>query len=265
MHRNILLFFVACIYYALVSYSLFAFGAGIIVSSLLLFGLPAYLLARFSAAPAAVLIAVVVFGTGISLVFEGVAHIYGIWYTIGVDEFRLFGLVPIEVVFTSILQILFLTLLYELVFDDGVYSTSSARARFIAFGVFLASAVLLLLTHVYLLKGIYFSHSYLWLLAILVGSTLATLAAQQSLTLRFARRLGCFTAIAFIPLFLSTVIAVENTQKIFAYTNDYLYSFTWFGNTLPLEEILLILVLPLFVATFYELYLDDGQLNTPNT
>jgi hypothetical protein len=37
------------------------------------------------------------------------------------------------------------------------------------------------------------------------------------------------------------------------------YTFNFFGSTLPLEEILLALVLPLFVATFYELYLDDAK------
>lgn len=262
MHRNVLLFFAGCIYYSLSVYGLFSFDAGLLLSSVILFGIPAYFLARYSAAPFNVLVSVMILGAGLAILLEGIAHIYGIWYTVGVDELRLLGLVPIEVIFSSVLQTLFLVLLYELVFDDGEYTTSHQTVRFTAFGVFFISAISLVAIHEYVLRGIFFTHSYLWIIGILIASTLATLAVARSLNLRFFDRLFSFTVIALIPLSASLVLAVSNSQKIFAYAHDYLYTFYIHGNMLPIEEVVLMLAMPLFVATFYELYLDDGELKS---
>ena len=259
MHRNIVLCFVGLLYYSLVGYALISFDIGSLTSALFLFGAPAYFLARFSAAPAAVLISVTAFGAGMAFLLEGIAHITGIWYFVGVEELRLFGVIPLEVIAISILQTLFLTLLYELVFDDGEYSESHARVRFAALGVFAVGVLLLLSLHLYLLHGVFFSHSYVWILVTLVGASLAALSVEKTLTLRFFDRLVLFTCVSAVPLLVWLLVSVAHTYKVFAYTHDYFYTFTIFGSAIPLEEILLSLAFPLFVATFYELYLDDGK------
>lgn len=264
MHRNVLLAVGALVYYALAFYGLYTFEAGLIVTSLTLFGLPAYVLARFSAAPFAVIVSVIALGAGLVVLLEGIAHIYGIWYTIGVDELRLFGLIPVEVFLCTILQTLFLALLYELIFDDGEYTTSKASVRFTAFGVFCLCVLSLIGIHQYLLKGIYFTHSYLWILGILVASSLATLAVHRALSVRFFDRLAAFCVVGAGPLLIGVFLSVANTHKVFAHVNDYVYSFTLGGDILPLEELLLVLVMPVFVATFYELYLDDGKVTSVN-
>ena len=261
MHRHVLLSAVGLTYFCLATFALTTFDFGLLTSSLVLFGVPAYLLARYSAAPSAVVLSVVAFGAGIAILLEGIAHIYGTWYTVGVDELRIFGLIPLEVIVTSILQTVFLALLYELIFDDGEYSTSSETVRFTAFGVLCLCVLSLVGIHQYVFNGVYFSHSYIWILGILVSSTFATLAVTRSFTLRFFDRLFAFTAVASIPLFLSLFVAVLNTHKIFAHTHDYLYAFTFFGNVVPLEEVLLVVAMPIFVATLYELYLDDGKVS----
>lgn len=257
MHRTVLLIAGGITYYCVSSLALVTFDFGLLLSAIVLFGLPAYMLARYSAAPGWVLVCVAVFGAGIAILLEGIAHLYGVWYTLGVDQLRLFGLIPLEVIVSTIIQTLFLVLLYELIFDDGQYTTVKESERMYAFGVFGLSVLSLIGIHQYLLNGIYFSHSYIWIIGILVAATLATLAVTHSLTLRFFDRLAMFTLVAFVPLMLSLVVAVANTHKIFAHTNDYLYTISLFGSAVPLEEFLMLLVLPLFVATFYELYLDD--------
>lgn len=259
MHRRVLLLLFAIVYFVLSTCALIVFDAGLIFTTAVLFGIPAYILARFSAAPAAVLVVVATFGAGISIVLEGIAHTYGIWYTIGVEELRLFGLIPIEVIGTSVVQTLFLVLLYELMFDDGEYTEDTASTRFISFGVFFVGALTLLALHQYLLKGIFFAHSYVWILGILVASILSSLAVTHSLTLRFFDRLCAFVCFTSVPLLCGLLVSLVNTQKVFAYSHDYLYTFTVFGNMVPIEELLLVIVLPLFVATVYELYLDDGK------
>lgn len=259
MHRNVLLFFAALLYYALATYALYSFQSGLLVTSLVLYGLPAYALARYSAAPGTVLVAVATFGTGMTILLEGVAHIYGMWYTLGVEELRLFGLIPVEVFLSSILQMLFLVLLYELFFDDGEYTAAHARVRFAAFGVFCLSVLGLIALHHYVLHTIFVSHSYLWILGILVLSTLASLAIHKTLSIRFFDKIFAFSLVSWLPLLCGLILAVANTHKLFANVHDYLFTFTLFSEHLPLEELVLTLVIPLFVATFYELYLDDAR------
>jgi hypothetical protein len=257
MHRKVLLLSIFILYFSLATFGLLVFDAGSLISALVLFGFPAMLLARFASAPQAVLITVATFGAGLSILLEGIAHTYGIWYSLGVDELRLFGLVPIEVIIGSVIQTLFLVLLYELLFDDGTYSDAHARNRFLTFGVFAVGVLLLVAIHQYVLQGIFFTHSYIWILGILIASAIASLSVTKTLTLRFFDRLVAFMLYSALPLLLSLFVSVANTHKIFAHQNDYLYTITLFQEMVPLEELLLILALPLFVATVYELYLDD--------
>lgn len=257
MHRHVLLAAVGLVYYALCAYALVLFQSGILLSSLMLFGVPAYILARYSAAPSNVLISVMTLGAGLSILFEGIAHIYGIWYTIGVDELRIFGLIPVEVIIASVLQLLFLVLLYELFFDDGEYTQKSVRTRYAAFGVFSIAVISLVAIHEYLLGGIFFTHSYIWLIGSMVASSIAALAVHRSLTPAFFERVLLFSLIAALPLLANLSVAVVNTHRVFAHVHDYLYTITAAGSLVPLEEVLLALALPFFVATFYELYLDD--------
>jgi hypothetical protein len=259
MHRNVIIGVVGVVYYVLSCFALSIFEAGILSTALILFALPAYVLARYSEAPGNVIISVLTLGTGIAFILEGIAHIYGIWYAVGVDELRIFGLIPVEMLFASIIQTLFLCLLYELIFDDGVYTEKQPHVRFAAFGIFAVSVLALVGIHQYLLNGIFFTHSYVWILGILVASSLAALAVNRALTIRFFDRIALFTVVAFLPLCANLILAVVNNHKIFAYVNDYLYTFTIAGNSVPLEEIVLAFVMPFFVATFYELYLDDAR------
>jgi hypothetical protein len=259
MHRKVLALCFFTFYFSIVTFGLLAFDAGSLTSALFLFGFPAMLMVRFSSAPAGVLIVVATFGAGLAILLEGIAHTYGIWYSLGVEELRLFGLIPIEVIGSSIAQTLFLVLLYELLFDDGEYSESHARHRFLSFGVFALGVVLLLLIHQYVLQGIFLTHSYIWILGILCISAVASLAVTKTLTLRFFDRLVAFTLYSAVPLLLSLLVSVANTHKIFAHETDYLYTLTLFREMVPLEELLLVLAFPLFVATMYELYLDDRR------
>lgn len=259
MHRNIILGVSALFYYVLSCYALYVFESGILTTGLILFGIPSYFLARFSHVPGAVMVSVLTLATGMAFILEGIAHIYGIWYTIGVDELRIFGLIPVEVILVSILQIFFLALLYELIFDDGVYTVASARVRFTALGVCVLSVIALVGIHQYLLQGIFFTHSYLWILGILVASSFATLAVHKALTMKFFDRLIGFSLLAAFPLLINLFLTVSNTHKVFAYVGDYLHTFSLAGSTFPVEEVALAFVMPLFVATFYELYLDDAQ------
>lgn len=257
MKSKLLLCASASVYYLLAGYLLYAVEADVLVVALALFGLPAYVLARYSAAPASVIIAVAVFGSGIALLLEGIAHIYGLWETTGFAQLQQFGLIPLEVLAGTVLQVLFLALLYELVFDDGIYAQVRAHVRFAAFGVFSLSVLLLIAVHHYVLAGTFLPYSYVWILCILVGASLAALAVYRFLSLRFFKRVFLFCICACVPLLANLFLVLANGHKLFIGTETYLFSFNILGSTLPLEEVLLVFVMPFFVATIYELYLDD--------
>jgi hypothetical protein len=259
MHRNIILLLTASVYFSLASWGLYIFDVGLLGTSLVLFGLPAYLLARYSAISSPLFLVIVLFASSMAVLLESIAHIYGIWYVLGVEEIKLFGLVPLEVLVSSIVQIIFLVLLYEFIFDDGDYAITNLHQRLVSFCLFFGSALLLVVLHIYVLGGVYTQYSYLWIVGILVASSLAMLATHKALTLHFFDRLSIFTLYSFIPLGFGLLLSVTNIHKVFAYQEAYLYSFQFFGSSIPLEEILLVLALPLFVATVYEIYLDDGK------
>jgi len=245
------------LYYALGTYALQAFDAGLLVSSLVLFGIPALALSHFTVAPPAVLISVALLGSGIAILFEGIAHIYGLWYTIGISEARLFGLVPIEVIIATTVQVLFLGLLYEVLFDNGIYTPRSAWERMLFFGVFGIAVLVLIALHQYVFLGIFLSYSYLWIIGSVCAAALTALALHRNLDVTFFDRIIDFSLVASIPLGLSLWISALNVHKVFAYSNEYIGTFSLYRQTVPIEEIALLFALPFFVGTMYEIYLDD--------
>ena len=258
MHRKLILLSILALYYALGTYALYVFDAGLLVSSLVLFGVPALALSHFTLAPPAVLVSITLLGAGIAILFEGIAHIYGLWYSIGITEARIFGLIPIEMLIGTTLQVVFLALLYEVFFDDGVYTPRSAWHRMTFFGVFGVGVLVLLAMHHFLLDGLFLPYSYLWIIGSIIASALAALALHRDLNIAFFDKIIDFSLVASIPLGISLWISSINVHKVFAHTTEYLFSFSFYGQMVPIEEIVLLVALPFFVGTVYEMYLDDA-------
>jgi hypothetical protein len=259
IHRRLVLLALAAVYYGIAIFSLLIFEAQLLVSSVVLFGIPAYALARFSLAPFSVLAVVALAGAGVGVLLEALAHVYGLWYTAGVNVVKLFGIIPIEGVLAMTMQIVFLTLVYETMFDDGFYSVRSVYHRMAVFLGATAGLVAAAWASIYLRNLFFIESMYLWLLLILAVTCFTVLYSYRAFSVQLLDRIVLFTLITLGPLLGALLVAVVNVQKVFAYTNEYMYSFSVLGETIPLEEVLLLLVLPLLVATVYELYLDDQR------
>ena len=257
MHRRILLIVGVVLYYALATYALSAFDAGLLVTAVFLYGVPAWLLARFTVAPLAVILSVAALGAGVALLLEGVGELYGLWYTFGAPSIRLFNLVPGEVVIATILQTLFFVLLYEVLFDDGIYTTRSARERIGFFLTFAAATLCLVALHAFLLQATLMVYSYLWIIGSIVAATFVMLLLHTRASINFFDRVIDFTALAALPSALGLWLGVVNVQKIYHHLGGYIDTVNLFGATVPVEEVLLLFVIPFFVGTVYELYLDD--------
>lgn len=259
LHRRLVIFSIAALYYGVATVAILAFETQILMSSIVLFGLPAYVLARFSLAPFSVLLVVGLVGTGIGIMLETIAHLYGLWYTAGTNVAKLFGVIPLEGVLSIVLQVVFLALIYETLFDDGVYTERSVNRR-IGYFVGITTALLGLSWLGIVLKDSFFIESaYIWLLLLLMATCFVVLFVYRAFSVQLLDRIILFSTVAVVPLMSAVIVAVFNVQKVFALGSEYSYTFSVLGETIPLEEVVLVALLPLLVATVYELYLDDQQ------
>ncbi len=256
-HRNLVLFSVLLSYYVISLWTLMTFDAGLLVTAVVLYGVPSVALAHFSVAPLAMVLSVGTLGAGLAFILEGAAHLFGLWYSLGISELRVAGLVPLEMVVATTLQVLFFALLYEVLFDDGIYTKTSLKTRFTAFLVFLVSAIGLVLLHTVLLWGWYVEYAFVWLVAIFVAAAFAALMLYRKATVLLLDRLVDFAFIAVVPSGIGLWLAVHNVHKVYALTDGYIGEVLIFGQMLPVEEILLLFTLPFLTALLYELYLDD--------
>ncbi len=248
---------VGIVYFIVATYGLYIFDAGLVISALVLFALPSFVLARFSSAPTVLLLTVAVLGLGIGALFEATAHLYGLWYTTGAESLRLFGLIPIEALWAAASQALFLALLYEIICDDGVYTERSAQARFGVFVVFFGGLLGLIALHQYLAQGLFIAYAYMWLIGAVFAVSISALAVYRVYSVSFIDRLFNFSIIGAFPLFCALLLSVTNGHRVFPDTFDYAGMISLFGVNFPIEELLVVFLIPFIVASAYELYLDD--------
>lgn len=256
MHRNIVLTFGILAYSIVAAIALHAFDFGLLSSGIIMFGLPTFLLAHYSASPKSMLVTVTTFGFGIALILETVGYFYGLWFIQGAPMLRLFGVVPTEILIVSFIKILFIVLLYELLFDDGEYSQSRAQTRFVSFGLFAVASSFLLLMHLFVFNTAYTPMMYYWLASIFVMASFAMIAVSRYLTLHIVQKVALFSLIAAIPLLSFEALMAANGFKMYIEMMQP-FAIPFSKLVLPFGEVVLALTLPAFVTTAYELYLDD--------
>ena len=186
------------------------------------------------------------------------AYKSGLWYELSPLELPLFGGAPIESYVFSVLHILYLILLYEYFFDDGVsVKRSKISARSLgSLGVLYAVALGALYTN----PIIFVSYPFAFLLAFLSSLFALLIMMRKSVpSVALFKKAGLF---AFATLPLSLVyewIMVENNIRLFANINEYIMYFEWNRHIIPAEEILLLLMIPFGLVLLYEMYLDDQR------
>lgn len=257
MHRKVALTAIAFVYYAVSATALYNFNADLLVTALFLYGIPALVLAHFSLVPNPTMVAVAALSVAVGVFMEGVAHAYGLWLVPADGMPLLLSFVPLSALFATVLQILFLVLLYELLFDDGVYRSFQARKKLGLFFAFAAVSIILIIFHELVLGQLFAVGGYVTLVSIIIGTACATLFIERRFTLKLVERLFRFSALAAVPLLIGLTIAVLNQQKLFIEAQHYMATVPFFGSHVPFEELFLLLALPFFIATVYELYLDD--------
>ena len=202
---------------------------------------------------------ILLISVSITLFLEVIAYTNGLWYELSPSQLRLFGIIPVEALVAAFAHLLFFVVVYEYFFDD---QKTSRRKPTTHLPYLLAGAGCLLalsLGYLYLFSGLLLPYPYVAFLAIGVVVFLAAVAVFHRAWLQVTKKAAIF-AVAVYPLsVVYELVALKNDLRFFANTNEYLYTFTVLGEPLPLEELIFILVIPLWLAVIYELYLDDGK------
>lgn len=206
------------------------------------------------------LLPIVLFAAGgLIVLFEAIAYTNGVWYELSPNELRIFGLFPVEVLIAAFTHLLYYIVVYEYFFDDK--KTSLQNKPRVLKNILLAISILIALglSYIYLFSSLIISYAFGFLL--LVGFTLFFVGVG------FVRR-GWWRVVIKTALFATAIypisliyeyVALSNNLRFFANINEYIYSFTVLDQPLPVEELLFIWLVPFWLITIYELYLDDRK------
>lgn len=62
------------------------------------------------------------------------------------------------------------------------------------------------------------------------------------------------------PLSLTfELVSLVGDVRIFAFTSEYIYTLSLFGQAVPVEELFLLLLWPALLALMYESFVDDAS------
>ncbi len=194
-----------------------------------------------------------------TVVIQSFAYRQGLWYEITPSHIMMFGAGPLESYVFASLLILYMVVMYEYFFDDSAARISRGFEKALQIGVL---SLLLAISFGY----IFFSAATVTQngFAVLVGFLAFMLVALSSVRYQLLRRSifrkAFFFSIAMLPVSLiAELVLLGNNIRFYANLNDYVHVFSFFGHPLPLEELFLLILLPMWIVVIYELCIDDGR------
>ncbi|MCA9366155.1 hypothetical protein KC722_01100 [Candidatus Kaiserbacteria bacterium] len=259
MFDRLVYLLILTIYTALAGLLLTYFEANVLFVVLILSVLPILIIWRLEQLKTGLLPILALISLGATMLFEAYAYTNGLWYELSPFEVRLFGLVPVEAFVAAFVHVLYFVVIYEYLFDDrkSVRVVLPRSLRIVLGG---ATAMLALgLAYVYVFSNIILSGAFFYLIIGLCG-VLAVLVATSHRSWRQVLGKAALFALSVFPVSLVyEYVSLHNDLRFFANYHEYIYSFSLFGSMVPIEELVLILVVPFWLVLIYELYLDDGK------
>lgn len=232
--------------------------ASFLVITALLFGAPMFVLWNRLNLKSHLLPLLATFTLLATALVQLYAYKSGLWYELSPLSLPVFGGAPLETYLFSVFHILYLVLLYEYFFDDGVsVKQTKLSARSLAgVGILYAVMVGVLYTDPIL----FVTYPFAFLLAFMSSLFALVILVRKSVPdVRLFKKAGLFSLATFPLALVYEWILVENGIRLFANVNEYIWYFNLNGNIVPIEEILLLLAVPFGIVMLYELYIDDGH------
>lgn len=194
-----------------------------------------------------------------TVVMQSFAYRQGLWYEITPTNIMMFGTGPLESYVFACFLIVYFIVMYEYFFDDSYSRATRGFQKAMQVGV-LGSLLAVSFGYVLISSPAIVNNGFAILVGFLSFSLVALASVRYQLLNKTIFRKAFFFAVAMLPIsLLSEFVLLNNNIRIYAHANDYLHSFTFFGHILPLEEVFLLLLLPMWIVVLYELCIDDGK------
>lgn len=199
-----------------------------------------------------------VIAIAVTVVLQVFAYSQGIWYEITPTNIWVFGAGPLESYIFAAILIMYFTVMYEYFFDD---KTNRGTSLTKAFQIALLSVVLAVaFGYVFLTADVIVQHGFAILVGFLAFGLIALGSIRQQLLDRSVLRKAVLFSCAMLPIgLIAELVLLSNNIRIYAHLNEYVATLSYFGYTLPIEEIFLLLLLPMWIVIIYELCFDDGR------
>lgn len=194
-----------------------------------------------------------------TVIIQSFAYRQGIWQEVTPTNTTMFGAGPLESYLFACLLVVYLLVMYEYFFDDSFSRATRGFAKAMQIGVL---SVLLAISFGYVVVSAnsVIQNSFAILVGFLTLALVALASIRYQLLSRRVFRKAFLFAIAMLPISLIAELTLLSNQiRLYNDTANYLYTFDFFGHTLPLEEIFLLILLPMWLVVIYELCIDDGR------
>lgn len=232
--------------------------ASFLVVTAVLFGAPIFVLWNRLQLKSHLVPLLATFTLLITAIIQIYAYKSGLWYELSPLSLPVFGGAPFETYIFSVLHILYLILLYEYFFDDGA---SAKRTKISARGLGVVGiGYAVVLGIIYTNPIILVSYPFAFLLAFMSSLFAVIILVRNSMpSPALFKKAGLF-ALATLPLsVVCEWIMIQNGIRLFANVNEYLAYFEINRHVIPIEELLLLLIIPFGLVMLYEMFIDDSK------
>lgn len=259
MQAQLSLYLGILFYSVVVAILLVLFDTEILTSAIMLLGAPiAYWWHELYPSRLFIVLASII-AISTTILFETIAHLNGLWLSVSSSTFRLFGLFPVDVVLFNIVLYFYIIFFHEFLVDDKkMYKAVLDRKKKWLLS-FVVGTTIGVLCFVLWLGSFVIPYAFsLLLLGLILAICTAAILSHGNPKQVLEKSL--LTALLLLPIFVVIeIVGTLNVHTVFANPSQYLLTLTVFGELLPIEKVLYMIVAPVWIVSIYELFFDDAQ------
>jgi hypothetical protein len=194
-----------------------------------------------------------------TVVIQSFAYRHGLWSETTPTDILMFGTGPLEVYVFACLLILYFVVMYEYFFDDHKNSLQRGFGKAMQIGVL---SMLLAVSFGYVItkSDVLIQNAFVILVGFLgIGLVALGSVRYQLLDTTIFKKTFLFAS-GMLPMSLiAELVLLSNGIRVYDTSTSSLYTIEFFSFLVPLEEIALLLLLPMWIVVIYELCIDDGR------
>ncbi len=247
------------VYILLVAEVLVATDAGILLTAILFSVVPAVYFWRHEKMCRSTLLSIAAFSLAATFLWEAIAYANGIWYELSSFGVRVMGQFPVETLFWHFAYVVMLVTAYEYFFDDRKSQPIRWDYKTKWLSVFVGGTLIFSLVYLLALRTFYIPHAYaVMLIGTAMSLAIAAAISHQYSWAIFKKSLGF--ALFMLPIaVIHEFVSLLNVHWVFANTSQYIHTIVLFGETVPVEKFVFLFLIPFWIVSVYELYLDDAE------